>query len=99
MCNSARDFSPRSYQKSKNCAERSYTNIKQMVEVEQMFSDLGETPFEPLKEQPYEGMYIETIVEMQVNNTINESLFNFFKQGIVDTTKTSSFGSKPSKAC
>jgi hypothetical protein len=39
MCNSARDFLPTSYPKSKNCVEKSYTNIKQMVEVEQMFSD------------------------------------------------------------
>jgi len=69
-----------------------------MVEVEQMFSDLGETPFEPLKEQPNEGMHIETIVEMQIT-TINESLFSFFKQGIVITTRVNPFGSKPSKTC
>jgi hypothetical protein len=98
MWNSARDFLPSSNPKSKNCVVRSYTNIKQMVEVKQMFSDLGETPFELLKEQPYEGMHNETIVEMQVT-TINESLFNLIKQGIVITIRASPFGSKPSKTC
>jgi hypothetical protein len=98
MWNIAKDFLPSSNPKSKIFVVRSYTNIKQMIEVEQMFSDLGETPFERLKEQPYEGMHNETIVEMQVT-TINEYLFNFFKQGIVITIRASPFGSKPSKTC
>jgi hypothetical protein len=60
----------------------SYVNVKEMLlvakEMERMLGELGETPFEPLKEEHEEGMHNDTMLEKQVN-AFNESFINFFK--------------------
>lgn len=61
---------------------KSYANIEKMLatikEVKRVFDEVGETPFEPFKEEQEEGMSINTVLEKQVT-TINESFINFFK--------------------
>jgi len=47
-------------------------------EMERMLGELGETPFEPLKEEQEESMHNDTMLEKQVN-VFNESFINFFK--------------------
>ncbi len=58
-----------------------------VIEVERVLGELGETPFELLKEEQEEGSE-ETIMEKQVT-ALNETLVNFFK-GIVRNPKASS---------
>ncbi len=57
------------------------------IEVERVLGELGETPFEPLKEEQEEGTE-ETIMEKQVT-ALNETLVNFFK-GTVRNPEASS---------
>jgi hypothetical protein len=75
----------------KLCVVRTFADIEELVgaanEVERMLGELGETPFEPLKEEQEEGIE-ETIMEKQVT-TLNETLVNFFR-GTVCNPKASS---------
>jgi hypothetical protein len=70
---------------------RTFADIEELVgatiEVERVLGELGETPFEPLKEEQEEGTE-ETIMEKQVT-TLNETLVNFFK-GTVRNPEASS---------
>jgi hypothetical protein len=62
------------------------------LEVERILAKLGKNPFELLKEDQEEGFIANAIVEKQVS-ALNESLINFFKQGI-----SSSNGARFSRA-
>jgi hypothetical protein len=60
---------------------RTFTDIEELVgvatEVERVLGELGETSYEPLKEEQEEESS-ETIMEKQVT-TLNNTLINFFK--------------------
>jgi hypothetical protein len=75
----------------KLCVVRMFADIEELVgaaiEVERVLGELGETPFEPLKEEQEEGTE-ETIMEKQVT-ALNETLVNFFK-GTVHNPEPSS---------
>lgn len=62
-----------------------YVNMDVMfvtiLEVEQVLVKLGETLFEPLKEEQEDGIVVNAVVEKQIN-VLNESFINFFKQGV-----------------
>jgi hypothetical protein len=60
-----------------------------------MLGELGETPFEPLKEEQEEGV-VETLMEHQVA-ALNNTLINFFR-GSVSNSIPSSFSTLP-KEC
>jgi len=68
----------------KLCVVRNFADIEELVgaasEVERVLGELGETPFEPLKEEQEEGM-AEISMEHQVAN-LNNVLINFFKGGV-----------------
>jgi hypothetical protein len=68
----------------KLCVVRNFADIEELVgaasEVERVLGELGETPFEPLKEEQEEGM-AEMSMEHQVAN-LNNVLINFFKGGV-----------------
>jgi hypothetical protein len=72
------------------CGE-AFTNIEKIVgaatKVEKVLGKLGETPYEPLKEEQKDGAS-KTIMEKQVA-VLNNTLINFFK-GIVHNQKASS---------
>jgi len=78
----------------KICVVRMYADIEEMVgaatELERVLGELGETPFEPLKEEQEEGV-AETMMEKQVN-AFNDTLINFMK-GNVSKPATSSSSS------
>jgi hypothetical protein len=67
---------------------RTFTDIEKLVGVatklERVLGELGETPYEPLKEEQEDGAS-ETIMEKQII-TLNNTLINFFK-GIVHKSK------------
>jgi len=69
---------------------RTFTNIEKLVGVatklERVLGELGETPYEPLKEQQEEGTS-ETMMEKQVT-ALNNTFINFFK-GIVHNLEAS----------
>ncbi len=65
------------------------------IEVERVLGELGETPFEPLKEEREEGM-TEMTMEHQVAN-LNNTLINFFKGGVPNSIPP--FSSSQSKEC
>jgi hypothetical protein len=75
----------------KLCVVRTFADIEEMVgaatELERVLGELGETPFEPLKEEQDEGV-AETMMEKQVN-ALNDTLINFLK-GNVSRPVTSS---------
>ncbi len=75
----------------KLCVVRTFADIEELVgaaiEVERVLGELGETPFEPLKEEQEKGTE-ETIMEKQVT-ALNETLVNFFK-GTVRNPEASS---------
>jgi len=75
----------------KLCVVRTFADIEELVgaaiEVERVLGELGEMPFEPLKEEQEEGTE-ETIMEKQVT-ALNETLVNFFK-GMVRNPEASS---------
>jgi len=75
----------------KLCVVRTFTDIKELVtattELERVLGELGETPYEPLREEQEEETS-ETMMEKQVT-ALNNSLINFFK-GIVHNPETSS---------
>jgi predicted aspartyl protease len=58
------------------------------VATERVLAELGETPFEPLKEEREEGV-AETSMEHQVAN-LNNTLINFFKGGVPNSIPSSS---------
>ncbi len=68
----------------KICVIRTYADIEEMVgaatELERVLGELGETPFEPLKEEQEERV-AETMMEKQVN-AFNDMLINFMKGNV-----------------
>ncbi len=76
----------------KLCVVRVFADIEELVnvaiEVERVLGELGETPFEPLKEEREEGV-VETSMEHQVAN-LNNTLINFFKGGVPNSIPSSS---------
>jgi len=78
----------------KLCVVRTFIDIEEMVgaatELERVLGELGETPFEPLKEEQDEGV-AETMMEKHVN-ALNDTLINFLK-GNVSRPVTSSSSS------
>ncbi len=70
---------------------KTFADIEELVgvamEVERVLSELGETPYEPLKEEQEEESF-QTIMEKQVT-ALNNTLINFFK-GVVPNPKASS---------
>jgi uncharacterized protein YdaL len=61
---------------------RTYANVEEILtttkDVERVFGETGETPFEPLKEEQKEEMHNDMLLEKQ-DSTLNESFINFFK--------------------
>jgi len=76
----------------KLCVVKMFTNIEKLIgaatELERVLGELGETPYEPLKEEQEEGTS-ETIMEKQVT-ALNNTLINFFKGTIHNPKATSS---------
>jgi hypothetical protein len=70
---------------------RVFADIEELVgaaiEVERVLGELGETPFEPLREEQ-EGV-AEASMEHQVA-TLNNTLINFFKGGVPNSIPLSS---------
>ncbi len=83
----------------KLCVVRVFADIEELVgvaiEVERVLGELGETPFEPLKEEQDEGL-AETSMENQVA-TLNNTLINFFKGSVPNPVSMSS--STQSREC
>jgi len=80
----------------KLCVVRTFADIEELVgaatELERVLGELGETPYEPLKEEQEEGVE-ETMMEKQVN-ALNNTLINFLKgnvQGPVTSSSSSMF--------
>jgi hypothetical protein len=77
----------------KLCVVRNFADIEELLgaanEVERVLGELGETPFKPLKEEQEERV-AETSMEHQVA-TLNDTLINFFKGGVPNSTPSSSF--------
>jgi len=61
---------------------RTYANVEEIIvatkDVERVIGELGETPFELLKEEQEEVMHDDTLLKKQVF-ALNESFINFFK--------------------
>ncbi len=59
-----------------------YANVEEILatakDVERVLGELGETSFEPFKEEQEEGMHNDTLLEKQVS-ALNESFINFLK--------------------
>jgi len=76
----------------KLCVIRTFTNIEDLVgaatELERVLGELGETPFEPLKEEQEEGVE-ETMMEKQVT-ALNNTLVNVFKRNVSNSIASSS---------
>ncbi len=76
----------------KLCVVRTFADVEELVaaatEVERVLGELGETPFEPLREEQEEGIE-EAIMEKQVT-ALNNTLVNFFKRGVPNSTPSSS---------
>ncbi len=76
----------------KLCVVRNFADIEELLgasnEVERVLGEFGETPFEPLKEE-HEERGVETSMEHQVA-TLNDTLINFFKRGVPNSTPSSS---------
>jgi len=74
----------------KLCVVRTFTDIEELVgaatELERVLGELGETPYEPLREEQEEETS-ETMMEKQVT-VLNNTLINFFK-GTMHNPKTS----------
>jgi len=75
----------------KLCVVRTFADIEELVgvatEVERVLGELGETPYEPLREEQEEESS-ETMMEKQVT-ALNNTLINFFK-GTVHNPEASS---------
>jgi hypothetical protein len=76
----------------KLCVIRVFVDIEKLVgaaiEVEKVLGELGETPYEPLREEQEEDTS-ESIVEKQVI-ALNNTLINFFKGNSHDLASSSS---------
>ncbi len=76
----------------KLCVVRTFADVEELVaaatEVERVLGELGETPFEPLREEQEEGIE-EAIMEKQ-ETALNNTLVNFFKRGVLNSTPSSS---------
>ncbi len=76
----------------KLCVVRTFADVEELVaatiERERVLGELGETPFEPLREEQEEGVE-ETIMEKQVT-TLNNTLVNFFKRSVPNSIPSSS---------
>jgi len=76
----------------KLCVVRTFVDIKELVgaatELERVLGELGETPYEPLKEEQEEGV-VETMMEKQVN-ALNNTLINFLKGNVPRPVTSSS---------
>ncbi len=76
----------------KLCIVRTSTDIEELVgattELERVLGEIGETPFEPLKEEQKEGVE-ETLMEKQVT-ALNNTVVNFFKQNVLNYVALSS---------
>jgi hypothetical protein len=76
----------------KLCIVRTFANIEELVgaatELERVLGELGETPFESLKEEQEEEV-AETIMEKQVA-ALNNALVNFFKRNVPRPVTSSS---------
>jgi hypothetical protein len=77
----------------KLCVVKTFTNIEKLMgaatKLERMLGELGETPYEPLKEEQEEGAS-KTIMEKQVS-ALNNTLINFFKRNVHNLKASSSF--------
>jgi hypothetical protein len=76
----------------KLCVVRTFADVEELVaaatEVERVLGELGETPFEALREEHEEGIE-ETIMEKQVT-ALNNMLVNFFKTSVPNPAPSSS---------
>jgi hypothetical protein len=76
----------------KLCIVQTFTDIEELVgaamELEQVLGELGETPFEPLKEEQEEEV-AETIMEKQVA-ALNNAFISFFKRNVPSPIASSS---------
>ncbi len=67
----------------KLCVVKTYTNIKDMVittiEIERVLGDLGETPYDRLKEEKDEDVTDESSTDKQLS-MLNETLIHFFRE-------------------
>jgi hypothetical protein len=76
----------------KLCIVRTFTDIEELVgiatEMERVLGELGETPYESLKEEQEEGVS-ETMMEEQVIALYN-TLINFFKGNVPNPDAPSS---------
>jgi hypothetical protein len=76
----------------KLCVVRTFADIEELVgaatELERVLDELGETPYEPLKEEHEEGV-TETMMEKQVN-ALNNTLINFLKGNVPRPVTSSS---------
>jgi len=71
---------------------KTFTNIEELVsaatELERVLGELGESPFEPLKEEQEEGV-AKTMMEKQVT-ALNNTLINFLKGNVPNLVASSS---------
>ncbi len=76
----------------KLCIVRTFTDIEELVgaatELKRVLVEIGEIPFEPLKEEQEEGVE-ETLMEKQVT-ALNNTLVNFFKRNVLNSVASSS---------
>jgi predicted aspartyl protease len=76
----------------KLCVVRTFVDVEELegaaTELERNLGELGETPFEPLKEEQEEGIE-ETMMEKQVT-ALNNTLVNFFKRDVPNSIASSS---------
>jgi len=76
----------------KLCVVRTFVDVEELVgaatELERVLGELGETPFEPLKEEQEEGIE-KTMMEKQVT-ALNNTLVNFFKRDVPNSIASSS---------
>jgi hypothetical protein len=75
----------------KLCIVRTFADIEELVgaavEVEGVLAKLGETPYEPLKEEQEEEAK-ETTMEKQID-VLNNTLIHFFKRNAFDPEPSS----------
>ncbi len=79
------------------CVVRTYTDIENMVvatiEIERVLGDLGETPYDPFREEKDEDVTGESSTDKQLS-MLNETLIHFFKEsGNKNGASASSSGS------
>jgi len=76
----------------KLCVVRTFTDIEELVgaatELERVLGEIGESPFEPLKEEQDEGVE-ETLMEKQVI-ALNDTLVNLIKRNVPNSIASSS---------